>query len=108
MVKVWLYLTINRCHQFSLASVVAEFAKVDALPSAEIQSMVRDGNGERNTHERRFGMSRHVVIPFERVLVVGLVFGYQMVENPFHVVSHTGIGILVDTQTTTGMLHEQV
>ena len=52
MVKVWLYLTINRCHQFSLASVVAEFAKVDALPSAEIQSMVRDGNGERNTHER--------------------------------------------------------
>ena len=43
------------------ASVVAEFAEVDALPCAEVQASVSYGDSEGNIGEGGFGMSGHIV-----------------------------------------------
>ena len=40
----------NNCYyQLSGTAVVAEFAEVDALPSAEVQTAIGDGNGDADT-----------------------------------------------------------
>ena len=51
----------NCYYQLSGAAIVAELAEVDALPSAEVQSAISDGDGDTDTAQRRFGVSRHIV-----------------------------------------------
>lgn len=43
-------LTVNGSHNVAFATVVAEFAKIDALPRAQIQLVVGDRNRHRRTN----------------------------------------------------------
>ena len=47
---------------FAGAAIVAEFAEVNALPSAEIQAAIGDGDSERGADKCGFGVDRHIVI----------------------------------------------
>ena len=42
-------LSINRCHDAAASTVVAELAEVDALPGAEVEAAIGDGDGEAHT-----------------------------------------------------------
>lgn len=65
-----------------------------------------DGDSERHAGECRFGMCRHVVEPFKCVQVMRFTLGGESVEQPVKVVAHVGVGILVDCQSATGVLHK--
>lgn len=53
-------------------------------------------------------MGGHVVRTLQRVLVVGLIFWHQTVEDGLHIDTHIGVAILVDAQSTTCVLREDV
>ena len=53
-------------------------------------------------------MCRHVVSPFEHMVIIRLVFAHYMVHYLLHVRTHVGIGILVDTEGTRRMLDEKI
>ena len=44
-------LFIHRCYDAAVATVVAEFAEIDALPGAEVEAATGDGDGEAHTEE---------------------------------------------------------
>ena len=80
----------------SAASVVAELAEVDALPSAKVEPSVGDGNVDANTGNDALGMCGHIVRAFEDVTIVRHIFRYKPVINSFHVVPHVWIPILTN------------
>ncbi len=90
----------HRSHHPSGSAVVAELAEVDTLPRAEVQVAVRDGDVEAHAEHAALGMRRHVVRPFERVVVVRGVLRNQVVENLLHVAPHVRVGVLVDREGT--------
>ena len=98
----------NRDDKSSCAAVVAVFVEIDALPGAEVQSTVGDGDGEAHTTQNRFCMSRHIVQSFEGVLIVRTAFGYQSVEDGLHIDTHIRVAVLVDAESATGVLGEYV
>ena len=53
-------------------------------------------------------MGGHVVAALQGVEVVSLVLRDEVVEDGGHVVTHVGVGILIDAKTATGMLDEEV
>ena len=61
-----------------------------------------------DTAQRRFGMSRHIVGTLQCMLVFRTVLGNQAVENRLHIHANIRITVLVDAQSTTGMLREDV
>lgn len=105
--KMWLFAD-NGCHDAARRRGVAELTKVDALPCAEIQSAVGDGNGERNSGQSRFSVCRHVVETFQRVFVKRLSFRHDVVEDSVKVGAHVGVGVFVDGQSATGVLYKQM
>ena len=90
----------HRSHHPSRTAIVAEFAEVDALPRAEVQAAVRDGDVEAHAEHAALGVRRHVVRPFERVVVVRGVLRNQVVEDLLHVAPHVRVGVLVDREGT--------
>ena len=98
----------NRYNQFPGTTVIAVLAEVDALPSAEIQAPVSNGNGQTDTAQRGLGVSRHVIGSFQGVLVLRAVLRNQTVENGFHIYTNIRVGVLIDAQSATGMLREDV
>src|SRR5689334_7005783 len=46
---------------------ITVFEEIDALPGAEHQPAVADGNADRNLVQRRLYVSRHVVRPLARM-----------------------------------------
>lgn len=98
----------NRNDQLSSSSIVAVFAKVNALPCTEIESSVGDGNRDADTAESGLGVCRHVVRTFESVLVVWTVFRHEAVEDGLHVEPYVGITVLVDGQSAAGVLAEDI
>ena len=89
-------LFVNRCYDAAVAAVVAEFAEVDALPGAEVEAAIGDGDGEAYAEEGALGVGGHVVGSFHGVLVVGLVLSHEAVHDLVHVGAHVGVGILID------------
>lgn len=53
-------------------------------------------------------MGRHVVVPLERMGVVGLALAHQMVKHGVEVALHVGVGILVERQGRRGVLQKEV
>ena len=99
----------NNCHnQFPRSTIVAVFAEVYALPRSHVQPAIGYGNGETHTAQRRFGMCWHVITSFQRMLIIGLVFWHQMVEDGFHVHTHVRVVILIDAQSAARMLGEDI
>ena len=101
-------LFIHRCYDAAVATVVAEFAEIDALPGAEVEAATGDGYGEAYAEEGALGVGGHVVGTLHSVLVVGLVLSHEAVHNLTEVSAHVGVGILVDGQCTRGVLHEEI
>lgn len=90
-------------------SVVAEFHQVDALPRAEGEAAVGDGNGERDADDGGLGVAGHVV----RALVgvdkdLSLVVGDDVVESGGHVCAHVRIAVLVERDGGGRVLQEEV
>ena len=92
----------------SFTSVIAELAEVDALPCAEVQLSMGDGDGEAHPEERAFGMRRHVVQSFHGVVVIRFVLLHETVHNLAEVGTHIGIGILVNGESARSVLYEKV
>ena len=44
-------LFIHRCHDAAVAAMVAELAEVDALPGAEVEVPIGNGDGEAHPEE---------------------------------------------------------
>ncbi len=78
------------------------------MPGAEVQTAIGDGDGDANTAKCRFGVGRHIVCTFQRMLVLWTVLRNQAVEDGFHIHANIGIAVFVDTQSTAGVLREDV
>ena len=94
--------------ELTFSSVVAVFAEVDSLPDAEIEVAVGDGDGDAHAAEDGLGMGGHIVGAFEGVLVAGLVFGDEAIEDGFHIDAHIGVAVFVDGESATGVFGEEV
>ena len=69
----------------SAASVVAELAEVDALPSAQIELSIGDGNVNAHTGNDALGMCGHIVTSLKCMLVVGCILWNKSVINSFQI-----------------------
>ena len=98
----------NCYYQLSCTTEIPVLAKVDTLPGAEIQTAIGDRDGDADTAKCRFGMSRHIVSPLQRMLVLRAVLRNQTVEDGFHIHANIRITVLVDAQSTTGVLRKDV
>ena len=101
-------LSYHRCHYPAASAIVAKLTQVDALPCAEVQTAVGDGDAEADSRETAFGMSRHVVVALEGVVIIRFALAHEVVVYGLHVVTHIGVGILVDAEGATGVLDEEV
>lgn len=90
------------------ATVVAELAKVYALPYAQIEASFRYGKGERRTYDYGFGMGWHIVRAFVCMQVERRVFGYEAVEYGGEVAPHVRVGVFVEGQCSRGVLYQQM
>lgn len=91
----------------SLAAVVAVLAQIDALPRAEAQPAAGNGDQQAAAQQRRLDVGRHVVGPFDRVLVREL-FRHDGRQAGLEVHGHVGVGVLVDRQRGRRVLQEDV
>ena len=101
-------LLIYRSYDATTTTIVAELAEVDALPGAEGKTAIGDGDGETHTEEGALGVGGHVVGTLHGVVIVGLALPHEAVHDLTEVGAHIGVGILVDAESTRGVLHEEV
>ena len=92
----------------TFTSVVTELTEIDTLPCAEIQTTFCDGNADAHATECALCVCRHVIRAFKDVVIVWLVLLYETIENLFHIRANIRIGILIDAQSATGVLHKEV
>ncbi len=97
-----------RYYQFPCPTIITELTKVDSLPGSHIQVSVGDGNGYADTAKSRLCMSWHVIGTLQSMLVVGLILWNYAIEDGFHVNPHIWITVLIDAQSTTRMLREDI
>ena len=98
----------NCYNQLSGTAEVAKLTEVDALPGAEIQSAIGDGNGDADTTQCRFGVGRHIVSTLQCMFVLRTVLWNQAIKDGFHIHANIWIAVLVDTQSAAGMFREDV
>ena len=98
----------DRCHQLTYAAVVTVFAEVNTLPGAEIETALGDGNGQADTAESGLGMGWHIIAALHCMFVSRQIFGYQTIEDCFHIGAHIRVAVLIDGQSATGMLAKEV
>ena len=53
-------------------------------------------------------MGGHVVGTLHGVVIVGLILSHEAVHDLAEIGAHIGVGILVDAESTRGVLHEEV
>ena len=70
----------------------------DALPSAELQPSVGDGDAELGLGQRALDEGRHVVRPFVIVAVERDIFWHDAMQKSTEVAPHIGRCILLDQQ----------
>ena len=78
------------------------------MPSAKVQTAIGDGDGNADTAQRRFGVGWHIVCTFQRMLVLRTILRHEAIEDGFHIDANIRITVLVDAQSATGMLREDV
>lgn len=101
-------LSYNRYYQLPGAAEIAELTEIDALPRAKVQPTTGNGDGDTDTTQRGFGVSRHIVGTLQRMLILRTVLRNQTVENRFHIHANIRIAVLVDAQSAAGVLREDV
>lgn len=67
-----------------------------------------DGDGDGRGEQGGFDVCRHVVVAFENVRVVRIVFGDETVEVVVEIVLDRGIGVFIDEDRATGVCDENV
>src|SRR5437879_2249445 len=82
------------------------FENVDALPGAERQFPLDQGNGQLRLREQRADMRRHIVRTFGTVAVPGRVLRNQSREKFFDIAHDVGIGIFLNGQRRGSVLDE--
>jgi len=90
-------------NQGAAATVVAVFAQVNTLPSAQDKLPVSDWQGQRTAEKRRLDVGGHVIGTLERVLVERGVLRDSPREMCFKIIPNRGVGILVQGQTCAGV-----
>ena len=99
-----IYLRNDGSNDGARAAVIAKLTQVNALPSAEVETATRDGNGECDSHKRTLGVGWHIVATLKRVLKIGLVLWHQMVENLVHIVAHVSVPVLIEAKPCRSVL----
>lgn len=56
--------------------MVAKLAEVNSLPSTEIEAVLANRNTQGGANQAGFNVSWHIVAPFERMGIVGLILRY--------------------------------
>ena len=92
----------------SAASVVAELAKIYALPRAKVEPSVSDRNVDAHARNDALGMCGHIVRAFKNMTVVRLIFRHEPVVNSLHVSSHVRVPVLAYAQRASRMLHKEI
>ncbi len=90
------------------AAVVAELAQVDALPCAEIEATISDGEGESGAYYGGFYVGGHIVRTFISVEIIWGVFGNEAVKNCREVMAHIRVGILIESQCRRCVFDQQM
>lgn len=88
------YSSNDRCHHLPCSAVVAELTEIDALPHAEIQSSVGDGNVDAYACYDALRMSWHIVRPFKDVSVFWHILRHKPVVDCPHVTSYVWVPVL--------------
>ncbi len=88
------YSSNDRSHHLPCSAVVAELTEIDALPRAEVQAPVSNGDIDAHTRDDALRMGWHVFRTFKDVPVVGHVLWHESVVNRLHVTSHVRIPVL--------------
>lgn len=90
------------------AAVVAELAEIDALPCAEIEPPIGDGESESRPYYDGFYVGWHIVRTFIGVEIIWGVFGDEAVKNCREIVAHIRVGILVESQCRRCVFDQQM
>ena len=105
------WLVIGRCellsqqmeHKLPPVRRGAVFPNVDALPGAEDQSAVGDGDAQVHGRQRGADVRGHVVITFASVPEKRVAIGCEAGEEAFQVTAHFRIGIFLNEQRGGGV-----
>ena len=92
----------------SAATVVAELAEIDALPSAKVEPSIGDRDIDAHTRNDALGMCWHIVTSLKCMLVVGCILWNKSVINTFQIFTHRWIPILTNAQCATRVLHKEI
>ncbi len=69
----------------SAASVIAELAEVDTLPSSKVEPSIGDGDIDAHTGNDALGMCGHIITSLKCMLVVGGILWNKSVINAFQI-----------------------
>ena len=69
---------------------------------------IGDGDGDADTAQRRFGVSRHIVSALQCMFIFRTILRHETVEDGLHIHANIGIAVLVDAQSAAGVLREDV
>ena len=86
----------------------AELAKPDALPVAEGESVLADGNEQLVGSKGHFDVCGHVVGAFDGVGEEGHAFGYDVSEVVVEVAHHGGVVVFVDEDGGRSVSQEEL
>lgn len=85
---------------------VAMFPEVDALPGAEGETAIDDGNRQRIRCQHRAGVRGHVVRPLGVVAVGRVGVGCQPCEQGFQIDAYRRVGVFAQDERGARMLQE--
>jgi hypothetical protein len=93
------------------APLIAVFIQVNALPRAERETSILNGDRYRHTEQRALDVTRHIV-----VTLVGMTKRtiprprrrHETIQSRLHVDAHVGIGVFIDRQRRRSVLEKQM
>ena len=84
----------------------AVFPQENALPSAETEAAIDEGDHFCGPSQRHLDMARHIIRPFVGMRKIGIIIRHEAVDEALQVTTGARIGIFHNHQTTTGMTAE--
>ncbi len=88
-------LFVNGRDDSSGTAIVAELAKIDSLPCAQIELAVGNRNGKADSEEGTLGVGWHVVCSLHGVVIVWFPFLDQVIEDLFHITAHIRVCVFI-------------
>lgn len=67
-----------------------------------------DGDGDGRGEKCCLDVSRHVIVAFEDVRIMRIIFGDEAIEVVVEIVLDRGIGVFIDEDRATGVCDENV